>query len=262
MEQNLEGRVAVVTGGAHGVGRAVVDRLSARGAHVVVNYLRAKTAAEQTMRELTSLGRSVELLRGSVARQEQVSRMFDTVAERHGRVDIMINNAASGGFGGLADLAERDWTRAVDTNLRGTLWCSQRAAELMREGGAIVNLSSIGAGLAPYGYAAVGTSKAAMESLTRYLAVELGPRGIRVNAASGGPLEGETFRRFAAQHSAREAICDATPLGRLGSAEELAEVAVFLASAAASWITGQVVVADGGLSLGAAMFTGAKDGGP
>ena len=254
MEQDLAGRVAVVTGGAHGVGRAVVDRLAVRGAHVVVNYLRSETAAQETARELGSRGLSVELVRASIARREQVSRMFDTVAERHGRVDVLVNNAASGGFGRPGELRERDWERALGTNLKGTLWCSEHAAALMPDGGVIVNLSSLGSSLAPAGYAAVGTSKAAVEALTRYLAVEYGPRGIRVNTASAGPLDNGTFERLSPDRRAREAIVAATPLGRLGTEDDLADVAAFLVSSAARWITGQVVVADGGLSLGAALF--------
>lgn len=254
LQESLDGRVAVVTGGARGVGGRVVERLAARGALVVVNYLRSDAAARRLQTELTRQGRTIELARATVSRRDSVDRMFDRVAERHGRVDVLVNNAASGAFGTAGALTDRDWARAVDTNLRGTLWCAQRAAPLMPEGGAIVNVSSLGAGLAPEGYAAVGSSKAAVEALTRYLAVELGPRGIRVNAASAGPLDGETFRRFAPEDRTREAIAAATPLGRLGSEDELADVVMFLASSAARWVTGQVVVADGGLSLGASLF--------
>lgn len=255
MGQDLAGKVALVTGGAHGVGRAIVDQLAERGAHVIVNYLRAGEAAQETLRDLTSRGLSAELTRGSVARPEQARRMFDAIAARHGHLDILVNNAASGAFGALDSLTDKDWTRALDTNLRGTLWCAQHAAALMVDGGAIVNLSSIGAGLAPPGYAAVGTSKAAVEALTRYLAVEYAPRGIRVNTASAGPLDGEAVRLFARETTTWEKMRAATPLGRFGTEEELASAVVFLASPAASWITGQVIVADGGLSLCAGAFT-------
>jgi NAD(P)-dependent dehydrogenase (short-subunit alcohol dehydrogenase family) len=257
MGQDLTGKIALVTGGAHGVGRAVVDQLAERGAHVVVNYLRAGAAAQQTVQELAQRGLSAESIRCSVARQDQVSRMFDAVAARHGRLDILVNNAASGAFGPLNGLTDKDWTRALDTNLRGTLWCSQQGAALMAGGGAIVNLSSLGAGAAPPGYAAVGTSKAAVEALTRYLAVEYAPQGIRVNAASAGPLDGEAVRQYASQAADGERMRAATPLGRFGTERELASVVVFLASPAASWVTGQVIVADGGLSLMASSFGGA-----
>ncbi|TNC25816.1 SDR family oxidoreductase [Amycolatopsis alkalitolerans] len=257
MEQDLTGKIAVVTGGAHGVGRAVVDRLAARGAHVVINYLRADSAAQRTLRELTGRGQSAELVRCSIGRHDWVTRLFDGVGERHGRVDILVNNAASGAFRPIGELAEKDWGRAVDINLKGTLWCSRSAADLMPRGGAIVNLSSLGARLAPANYAAVGTTKAAIEALTRYLAAEYGPRGIRVNTASAGPLDGEALRLFAPATEARKAMLDATPLGRFGTESELAEVVLFLASPAASWVTGQVLVADGGLSLGTALFAGA-----
>lgn len=262
LEQSLDGRVAVVTGGARGVGRCVVERLAALGALVVVNYLRSDAAARRLQAELGGRGMTVELVRASVSRRDSVNRMFDRIAQRHGCVDILVNNAASGGFGPTDALSERAWLRAFDTNLMGSLWCAQRASELMPAGGAIVNVSSLGASLAPSGYAAVGSSKAAVEALTRYLAVEYGPRGIRVNAASGGPLDSETFQRFAPDRRTREAVAAATPLRRLGSEEELADVVVFLASYPARWITGQVVVADGGLSLGASLFHGVEFGAP
>ncbi|NIJ12996.1 NAD(P)-dependent dehydrogenase (short-subunit alcohol dehydrogenase family) [Saccharomonospora amisosensis] len=260
MVRDLTGKVALVTGGAHGVGRAVVDRLATRGAHVVINYLRAEEAAQRTLRELTARGHSAELIRCSVRRHGSISRMFDTVGERHARLDILVNNAASGAFGPIDQLAEKDWARAVDTNLNGTLWCSQLAAAQMSDGGAIVNLSSLGASLAAGNYAAIGTTKAAVEALTRYLAAEYGPRGIRVNTASAGPLEGEALRSFAPAAGVRKAIRAATPLGRLGTESELAEVVLFLVSSAASWVTGQVLVADGGLSLGTALFAGEPGG--
>ncbi|MBB5957178.1 NAD(P)-dependent dehydrogenase (short-subunit alcohol dehydrogenase family)/3-oxoacyl-(acyl-carrier-protein) synthase [Saccharothrix tamanrassetensis] len=253
-----DGRVVLVTGGARGVGRAITRAFARRGAHVVVNYFHAVGEAPKLFEELTAEGASVELIRASVADANQVEAMFDDVARRHGGVDVLVNNAASGALLPLARLHESHWQRALDTNLRGSLWCARRAAPLMarRGGGAIVNLSSIGSSLVIGDYVTVGTSKAAVEALTRYLAVEFAADGIRVNTASGGLLDGTVATLFPDAERLAERVREATPLGhRLGREEELAELVVFLASPAASWITGQTVVADGGLSLGAALLS-------
>ncbi|MEV0675204.1 SDR family oxidoreductase [Actinosynnema sp. NPDC050436] len=257
MSGAFDGRVVLVTGGARGVGRAVVTAFARRGAHVVVNHFHTTAQAARLVEELTAQGASVKALRASVADREQVDAMFDEVERRHGAVDVLVNNAASGALLPLDRLHESHWQRAVDTNLRGSLWCARRAAALMarRGGGAIVNLSSIGSSLVIGDYATVGTTKAAVEALTRYLAVEFAPDGTRVNTASGGLLDGAVAGLFPEARRLADRVREATPLGhRLGREEELAELVVFLASPAASWITGQTVVADGGLSLGAAML--------
>ncbi|MCE6998366.1 SDR family oxidoreductase [Saccharothrix sp. S26] len=257
MSGEFAGRVVLVTGGARGVGRAVTTAFAHRGAHVIVNYFHATAEAPRLVEELIARGWSAEAVRASVALGDQVDTMFDEVQRRHGAVDVLVNNAAAGALLPLDRLHESHWQRAVDTNLRGSLRCARRAARLMvrRGGGAIVNLSSIGSSLVIGDYATVGTTKAAVEALTRYLAVEFAPDGIRVNTASGGLLDGAVAGLFPDAERLAERVREATPLGhRLGREEELAELVVFLASPAASWITGQTVVADGGLSLGAAML--------
>ncbi|MFF1613946.1 SDR family oxidoreductase [Amycolatopsis sp. NPDC058278] len=259
MSGEFAGRVVLVTGGARGVGRAITAAFARRGAHVVVNYFHATAEAPRLVEELTARGASVEAVRASVAVADQVDSMFDEVQRRHGALDVLVNNAASGALLPLDRLHESHWQRAVDTNVHGSLWCARRAAPLMVRrggGGAIVNLSSIGSSLVIGDYATVGTTKAAVEALTRYLAVEFAADGIRVNTASGGLLDGAVAALFPDAERLAERVREATPLGhRLGREEELAELVVFLASPAASWITGQTVVADGGLSLGTAMLT-------
>ncbi|OAP21124.1 Enoyl-[acyl-carrier-protein] reductase [NADPH] FabL [Amycolatopsis sp. M39] len=245
----LEGKVALVTGGAKGIGRSVTDRIARLGAHVIINYCHAEEAAKETEEELLGRGASVELIRSSVAREKSVRHLFEQVANRWPALDILVNNAASGAFGSIRTLTEKDWTRAVDTNLYGTLRCSRSAAAMMHRGGVICNLSSTGAHNTVPGYAAVGTTKAAVEALTRYLADEFAPLGIRVNCASAGPLDTPALSALAAGDSVHDSLVARTPAARLGKGEDLARLVGFLVSPESDWIRGQTVVADGGLTL-------------
>ncbi|SOD64502.1 Ketoacyl-synthetase C-terminal extension [Streptomyces zhaozhouensis] len=255
--QRFSGRTALVTGGARGIGRIITTRLAELGAHVIVNCFHSYAEAKSFRSELAERGLSVEVLRASVGRRAQVDRMFDEIRQRHGRLDLLVNNAASGSFARVTDTEDDAFDRSLDVNLKGALWCAQRAEPLMRAagGGAIVNLSSVGAGLTVGNYVTVGTAKAAVESLSRYLAVEFAAGNIRVNTASGGLIEGDVANLFPSPEEMHRQVARNTPLGRLGRPEELAEVVVFLLSEQASWITGQTLVADGGLSLGGAMLT-------
>ena len=250
-------RIVLVTGGVRGLGSQICRAFARDGAHVIVNYFHAHAEAPKFLEELRTIG-SAELLRASVADRQQVEAMFAEIQRNHGRLDVLVNNAAAGALLPMDELTEAHWQRALDTNLRGSLWCSRQAARLMagRPGAAIVNLSSLGSSLVISDYVTVGTSKAAVEALTRYLAVEFAPHGIRVNTASGGLLDGQVATLFPEAARLADRVRAATPLGhRLGSETELAEVVRFLASPAASWITGQTVIADGGLSLGSMMLS-------
>ncbi len=248
---DLAGKLVLVTGGAKNVGKAICRRFAERGAHVIVNFFHSLEASKETVQELRALGGQADVIRASVAQKKQVDRMFDEIAEKYGRLDILVNNAASGALLGIDDIAEEHIDRAIDTNLKGAFWCARRAATLMAAtgGGAIVNVSSVGATLVPANYMVVGTSKAALESLTRYLAVEYAPRNIRVNTASATLIDGNVADLFPDAENTRRSSIAATPLKRLATANDLADLVLFLASDAARWITGQVVVADGGLSL-------------
>lgn len=260
---SFTGRTALVTGGARGVGRVISTRLAESGAHVVVNCFHSWEAGRDLRDELRAAGHRVDLLRGSVARRDHVERMVAELGDLTDRLDLLVNNAASGAFGSVVDspdspaVPDDAITKALDTNLRGAWWVSAAVRPLMvaAGGGAIVNVSSLGAGLVPGNYAAVGTSKAAVEALTRYLAVELAADGIRANTASAGLLDGDVARMFPDAEGMVEAVRRATPLGRLGNEADLADVVLFLLSDQSRWITGQTVVADGGLSLGGAMLT-------
>ena len=258
---DLSGRVALVTGGARNTGAVIATRLAAAGATVIINHLRSPEAARATVAQIEAAGGTAHVIRASVARPEQVERMFGEIAERFGRLDILVNSAADGHFV-TGEYAPDVLDRAFDTNVKGSLACAQAARPLMiaAGGGSIVNISTLGGGsLVMHGYVANGPAKAAVESLTRYLAVEYAGDGIRVNTAAAGMLTSPVADQFPDAQAMQEAVASATPFGRLGRPEEFAEVVAFLAGPGSRWITGQTILADGGLSTGAALLAPPSD---
>ncbi|MFF4227940.1 SDR family oxidoreductase [Streptomyces sp. NPDC001820] len=252
-EPEFSGRIALVTGGAGSVGRVIVERLAERGATVLLNCFHSYDSAKEQARGLLERGLDVRVVRASVARPAQVERMFAEIGEEHGRLDILVNNAAAGSFVPWDEITEEHLDRTYATNVKGPLWCARYARPLLAaargRGGSVVNVSSLGAVTTPANYLPVGVSKAALEALTRYLAAELAEDRIRVNAASCGLIDnpvGQMFPDFAGVSANTVA---ATPLSRLGRPEDLAEVVLFLSSDRSGWVTGQTVLADGGLTL-------------
>ncbi|ESU72846.1 enoyl-ACP reductase, partial [Geobacillus thermopakistaniensis] len=193
----MSGKVAVVTGSSRGIGKAIALRLAKEGYDIVVNYARSKTAAEETAREIEALGRKALVVKANVGDVEKIHAMFAQIDEVFGRVDVLVNNAASGVLRPAMELEETHWNWTMNINSKALLFCAQEAAKRMEQvgGGKIVSISSLGSIRYLENYTAVGVSKAALEALTRYLAVELAPKNIAVNAVSGG-----AFRpNFAAQ---------------------------------------------------------------
>jgi enoyl-[acyl-carrier protein] reductase III len=244
-------KLALVTGGGRGIGRAIVLELARQGADVLLTYVRHPDPAEQTAAAARELGVRAEALRGNVADEARLERLFDEVGDRYGYLDILINDAASGVNRGALDLGARHWDWTLNVNARGAWLCAKLAAPLMqaRGGGAVVSLSSLGAGRVLPDYFLVGVSKAALEALTRYLAVELAPLGIRVNAVSGGLVATEALKSFDWGPGVIEETRRRTPAGRMVEPKDLARVVTFLCSDAASMIRGQTIVVDGGYSL-------------
>ncbi|MER6615800.1 SDR family oxidoreductase [Streptomyces xantholiticus] len=256
--KDLNGKIALVTGGARNVGKAIATKLAERGAHVLINYFHSHEQAKQTQEELRALGVEVDLLRASVARPEQVAKMFAEIERRFGRLDILVNNAADGALVPGPEVTDSHLDKALDTNLKGGLRCARAAAPLMARagGGSVVNVSALGGSqMVMANYLACAPAKAALEAAARYLAVEFAPLNIRVNTASAAMLTSEVADAFPQAEDMQAAIVAGTPLGRLGTPQEFAEVVAFLASDRASWITGQVVLADGGLTLGAPLLS-------
>jgi enoyl-[acyl-carrier protein] reductase III len=246
----LAGKLALVTGGGRGIGRAVVLELARRGADVLINYFRNQDAAEATADLARQVGRRAESVRGHVGDAERTARMFEQIGERHGRLDILVNNAASGVIRPLMELEPRHWDWTLDINTRGAWLCAKAAAPLMEgRGGRMVQISSLGAGRVLPEYVAVGVSKAALEALTRYLAVELAPLHIVVNAVSGGLVDTDALDHFPRREQMLANARSRTPAGRMVRPEDIAQAVAFLCGQGAEMIRGQVLVVDGGYSL-------------
>jgi enoyl-[acyl-carrier protein] reductase III len=250
-EEDLTGRLALITGGGRGIGRAIALELARRGADVLINYVRHPDAAAETASEARSSGVQAETIRANVADESHVSRMFEEVGKRFGYLDILINNSASGVNRPIAELTPHHWDWTMNVNARGAWLCARAALPLMqaRGGGAVVSLSSLGASRVMRDYFLVGVSKAALEAVTRYLAVELAPHGVRVNAISGGLVETEALKAFPWGSEVIRETIERTPAGRMVEPEDIARVVAFLASPAAAMIRGQTIVVDGGFSL-------------
>ena len=248
-ERDLEGRVALVTGGGRGIGRAIATSLAARGANLVVAYLRNRAAAEETCAGAEEHAVKALAVRANVGDEAQLDALFDRVDETFGRLDVFVSNAATGVLKGLDDLDARAWAWTMDANARAFFLGAKRAVALMPDGGHIVALSSQGSTRVLPGYMVVGASKAALEAVARYLAVELGPRGIRVNVVSPGVVDTDALRHFPARDAMLETARAKTPLGRLATPEDAAAVVDFLTSERAAMITGQTLVVDGGAGV-------------
>lgn len=247
--QDLHGRVALVTGGTKGIGKAVALRLARAGADVAVNYLRSRDTADRVVAELQSLGSDAIAIRSNVGKHDLLHRIFDRVGEKYGRLDILVSNAALGIFTPAMKIDDKAWDLSMHTNARAFLLCVQHALDMMPDGSRIVSLSSLGSQRYIDGYAAIGVSKAAIETLTRYLAFELAPRRINVNCVSGGFIDTDALKGFPSYDDMVREVVRRTPFGRVGTPDEVAGVVFFLCTEDARWITGQTIVVDGGYSL-------------
>jgi enoyl-[acyl-carrier protein] reductase III len=249
----LKGKVALVTGGSRGIGRAIALKLAEQGADVIINFFRRRQAAEQTAKDVESLGVATKIIKANVGDPEKIDEMFDIIASSFGRLDIFINNAASGLPRSSLELDTKGWDWTMDINARAFLLCTQRAVKLMEgRGGKIVTVSSLGSQLVLPGYVAIGVSKAALEALTRYLAIELAAKGICVNAVAGSLVTTEAgmlYTRVAQEQLGEAFPWQTTPAGRLVAPEDIADVVAFLCSEEAFMIRGQIILVDGGTSL-------------
>ena len=241
MTGRLSDKRAVITGAAQGIGKAIAEAFVAEGAELLL----ADVDAERLAATASELGQEGLVI--DVSRKAEIERLFARVAARWGGLDILVNNAGVTHAAELDDLTEDDFDRVFAINLKSALWATQAAARLMAPGSSIVNLSSVNARLAIPNQIPYVVSKGALNQLTNVTALALSPKGIRVNAVGPGSIQTEMLAGIMAEdEAARSRILSRTPLGRCGEPEEIAAVAVFLASAESSYITGQTIYADGG----------------
>lgn len=245
----LSNRVAVVTGASKGIGAGIAKSLAAEGASVVVNYSSSKDGAELVVSEIKAHGGKAIAVQGDVAKAKDVQKLFAETKKAFGRLDVLVNNAGVYEFAPLDQITEQQFHRMFDTNVLGLILATQEAAKHFGpEGGSVINIGSAVSSLTPPNSAVYTATKGAVDAVTRTLAKELGPKKIRVNSINPGMVEteGATAAGFIGSDF-QKGIETQTPLGRIGQTGDISPVAVFLASGDAGWLTGETLLASGGL---------------
>jgi enoyl-[acyl-carrier protein] reductase III len=249
----FKNKIVLVTGSGRGIGRTIAMHFARNGADVVINFFRNRHSAEETMHAVEAYGHHALLVKADMGNLDNIDQLFAEVERTFGVLDILVNNAASGYNRPAMQQRPKGWEWTMNINARSLLFATQRAVPLMEKqgGGAIVSITSPGSSRVLPDYVVVGASKAALESLTRYLAVELAPRNISVNAVSPGIVETDALKHFKtlAGGNVSPNATLSTPAGRLVTPEDIAGVVAFLCTPAAGMIRGQVIVVDGGYTL-------------
>lgn len=246
--KKLTGKVAIVTGASKGIGTSIAQHLADAGAAIVVNYSSSKQGADRVVAEITGKGGKAVAVQANLAKEADIRRLFAEAKKAFGRLDILVNNAGIYEFVPLENVTAEHFHRQFDLNVLGLILASQEAARQMGStGGAIVNISSVVATAAPPNASVYSATKAAVDAVTRSLAKELGPRGIRVNSINPGMVETEGVHAAGISESdMRRQVESQTPLGRIGQPHDIGPAAVFLASDDARWITGETLHIAGG----------------
>ena len=250
---DYSGKVALVTGSGRGIGRVIARQLAQYGADLVINYVHNQEPAEEIAAEIRAMGRDALVVRANIGKMDSLDSLFKQIQAHYGRLDILVANAASGFNRPAMQQKESGWDHTLNVNARSFLFAAQRAVPLMEKSGQgkIVAITSPGAEYVMPEYVAVGASKAALNALVRYLAVELAPQHISVNAVSPGIVETDALTHFSFMQDEQtipRAIA-ATPAGRLVTPQDIANAVSFLCSPQAEMIRGQVLVVDGGYTL-------------
>lgn len=249
--KKLTGKVAVVTGASKGIGAAIAKQLAADGAEVVVNYATSREGADKVVAEIEKSGGKAIAVGASVLKEADIDALFAQTKKAFGKVDILVNNAGVYGVASLEQLNVEEYKRQHDTNVLGLLLVTKAALPLFpATGGSVINISSVASTLAPPATAVYSSTKGAVDTITRSLAKELGPRKIRVNAINPGLVitEGTKTAGIVDSDFEREAVAS-TPLGRAGQPEDIAPPVAFLASEDARWITGETIYVSGGAGI-------------
>lgn len=248
----LTGKVAVVTGASKGIGAAIAERLGKEGASVVVNYASDKAGAERVAKQIETNGGKALVVKADVSKKEDISKLFGETTLRFGKVDILVNNAGVYEFRPLEAVDEEHFHKQFNLNVLGLLLTTKEAVQHMNgDGGSIINVSSVAAKTPREGGSVYSATKGAVDVVSRTLAQELGPRKIRVNSLSPGFTDTEGVRSsdVASTDAFRDLAVSRTPLGRVGTGEDIAGAAAFLASEDARWITGETILIGGGIRL-------------
>ena len=248
--KKLEGKVAVVTGASKGIGASIAKHLAAEGAAVVVNYSSSREGADRAVQEITAAGGKAVAVQANVAKKADIQRLFAETKKAFGHVDILVNNAGLYAFAPLEEITEEHFHKHFDLNVLGLLLTTQEAVKHFdAAGGSIINISSIVSTLAPPGASVYSATKGAVDTITKSLAKELGPRKIRVNGVGPGLVETEGTQAggmAASEGEFRKEYEAKAPAGRIGKPQDIATVTTFLASDDASWVTGETWFVSGG----------------
>ena len=247
---SLDGKVALVTGASGGIGRQIAVLLAKGGARVVAHYSSRREGAEQTAAAVQAAGGEALIVQADLSHAAGVRQLFDAVDNRAGgRLDILVNNAGAGRTSSIDTIEEEEIDSMYAVNFKSPVLVTQQALKRISDGGAIVNISSMSGLMAqPPGFA-YAMSKAAVNSFTVSMAVELAPRGIRVNAVAPGPVDTDLLNGYRASEEAMNALTAMAALGRLGTPDDIARIVYFLASPDSGWLTGQIIQASGGMRL-------------
>jgi len=247
----LSGKIAMVTGGSRGIGRAIAVAFAEAGADLVVNFVKNRQSAEKVRNTIANLGKSCLIVQADVANASQVNTLINRAIGEYGRIDILVNNAGVIGLAPFLEVSEKEWDRIVDTNLKGYFLCGQAVAREMArlKKGKIINISSTGEKFAARGRAPYCVSKSGVNMLTKVMAVELAEYGINVNAIAPGLTDTDINRPLIRDESLLNERLKHIPLHRVAKPEQIAKVALFLVSDDANFITGETVWIDGGDSL-------------
>ncbi|QHO63588.1 SDR family NAD(P)-dependent oxidoreductase [Candidatus Chazhemtobacterium aquaticus] len=250
---SLAGKKALVTGGSRGIGRGVVLALAEQGADVVINFTSNKNKAEAVAQEVEAKGRKALIIQADVSKRSEVVSMFEQIKQEWGGLDILVNNAGVLRGGEFSEFSEEMLDEVLGVNLKGQFFCAQEAVKMMKNGGRIINIASISSGGMGVGFAqieAYTASKGGVIGLTENLALDLGPKGINVNAIAPGAIDTDMSRGTSDDKEMGEAVLRRTPKGRVGKPEDIGAAAAFLASDEADYITGVTLYVDGGWLAG------------
>jgi 3-oxoacyl-[acyl-carrier protein] reductase len=244
----LDGKVAIVTGASKGIGASIAKALAAEGASVVVNYASSKSGAEKVVDDITSAGGKAIAVKADVSKADDANALIEDTVKAFGRVDVLVNNSGVYEFAPLEGITEASFHRLFNTNVLGLLLVTQAAAKYLPEGGSVINIGSAVTRITPPNSAVYSATKGAVDAITGVLSREFGPRKIRFNSINPGMVETEgTHSAGFVGSDFEKALAAQTPFGRAGQPDEIADIAVFLASKDSRWLTGETLIASGGL---------------